>query len=164
MEEEKQPSKKVLKVKSPDVKIIVGGPEATVTYHDKNHKLREVLHDDIIDVVVFGEGDITVVEVCDTIMKDEYDYENISGVFYKGKDGEVKNTIWRPFISDIDAVPIPDYTDIDFNMYEQPEIPIVMSRGCNYGCIYCGVKLYWGKAKDFRKRSAQNIILREERV
>ena len=30
--------------------------------------------------------------------------------------------------------------------YRQPEIPIVLSRGCNYSCIYCGVKLYWKNA------------------
>ena len=107
--------------------------------------------------MVFGEGDVTVVEVCKTILNEEYDYKSIDGLYYfDGK--EVKNTLWREFIKDIDSVPVPDYSDIDFSLYQQPEIPIVLSRGCNYSCLYCGVKLYWKKAADFRKRSSQNIL------
>ena len=112
----------------------------------------------IIDVLVFGEGDITVAEVCDTILKEENDYKSIDGVYYLGENGKVENTKWREFIKDIDSISIPDYSDIDFSLYQQPEIPIVLSRGCNYSCIYCGVKLYWKKASDFRKRSSQNIM------
>ncbi len=147
-----------LKLKRPDVKLIIGGPEATASHYDPNHKLKEIIGSGVLDALVFGEGDITVAEVCDTILKEEYDYENIDGVYYLDKEGKVTNTKWRDFIKDIDSISIPDYSDIDFTKYQQPEIPIVLSRGCNYSCIYCGVKLYWKKASDFRKRSSQNLM------
>tara|TARA_R110000796_G_scaffold181749_1_gene298336 strand:+ start:115 stop:1737 length:1623 start_codon:yes stop_codon:yes gene_type:complete len=147
-----------LKIKNPDVKILIGGPEATASHYDANHKLKEMIKMNIVDAIVFGEGDITVAEVCETICKEEYDYKSIDGLYYLGEDGEVKNTKWRDFIKDLDNVAIPDYSDIDFSLYQQPEIPIVLSRGCNYSCNYCGVKLYWKKASDFRKRSPQNIL------
>ena len=147
-----------LKLKRPDVKLIIGGPEATASHYDPNHKLKEIIGSGVLDALVFGEGDITVAEVCDTILKEEYDYENIDGVYYLDKEGKVTNTKWRDFIKDIDSISIPDYSDIDVTKYQQPEIPIVLSRGCNYSCIYCGVKLYWKKASDFRKRSSQNLM------
>ena len=147
-----------LKIKNPDVKILIGGPEATASHYDPGHKLKEMIKMNIIDAVVFGEGDITVVDVCETILNEEYDYKSIDGLYYLGEGGEVENTKWRDFIKDLDGVAIPDYSDIDFSLYQQPEIPIVLSRGCNYSCIYCGVKLYWKKASDFRKRSSQNIL------
>ena len=147
-----------LKIKQSNVKILIGGPEATASHYNAAHKLKEMIQSGVVDVLVFGEGDITVAEVCDTILKEEYDYENIDGIYYLDKEGKVTNTKWRDFIKDIDSISIPDYSDIDFQLYQQPEIPIVLSRGCNYSCIYCGVKLYWKKASDFRKRSSQNIM------
>ncbi|MGA0276901.1 MAG: B12-binding domain-containing radical SAM protein [Candidatus Kariarchaeum pelagius] len=147
-----------LKIKQPNIKIMIGGPEATASHYNPNHKLKEMIQSGVVDVLVFGEGDITVSEVCDTILKEEYDYKSIDGVYYLGENGKVENTKWRDFIKDIDSIAIPDYSDIDFQLYQQPEIPIVLSRGCNYSCIYCGVKLYWKKASDFRKRSSQNIF------
>jgi len=151
-----------IKDKNPNVKILIGGPEATASHYNPGHKLKEMIKLGIVDAVVFGEGDITVVEVCETILTKKYDYKNIDGLYYLGGgnngEKEVKNTLWRQFIPDIDSVPIPDYSDIDFSLYQQPEIPIVLSRGCNYSCIYCGVKLYWKKASDFRKRSPESLM------
>ena len=146
-----------IKDKNPNVKIIIGGPEATASHYNEGHEIKGKIRKGTVDALVFGEGDVTVVEVCKTILNEEYDYKSIDGLYYfDGK--EVKNTLWRQFISDIDSVPVPDYSDIDFSLYQQPEIPIVLSRGCNYSCLYCGVKLYWKKAADFRKRSSQNIL------
>lgn len=147
-----------LKVKRPDIKIIIGGPEATASHYDPNHKLKSIIKSGVIDALVFGEGDLTVSEVCDTILKEEYDYESIDGLYYLDKEGKVANTKWRDFIPKLDDVPIPDYSDINFELYRQPEIPIVLSRGCNYSCIYCGVKLYWKNAANFRKRSSDNLL------
>ena len=128
----------------PDVKLIVGGPEATASHYDPAHKLKEMIKCGVLESIVFGEGDITVSELVDAICTKKYNYDDIDGIYYL-KDGEVANTKWRNFIPDIDTIPIPDYSDIDFQLYQQPEIPIVLSRGCNYSCIYCGVKLYWKK-------------------
>ena len=83
-----------LKLKRPDVKLIIGGPEATASHYDPNHKLKEIVGSGVLDALVFGEGDITVAEVCDTILKEEYDYENIDGVYYLDKEGKVTNTKW----------------------------------------------------------------------
>jgi radical SAM superfamily enzyme YgiQ (UPF0313 family) len=149
---------KAIKLKSPFTTIMIGGPEATASHYDEHHKIKQMLKEKIIDVVVFGEGDITITEVCDTILKEEYDYPSIEGVYYLGKNGKPASTNWRDFIENIDSIPIPDYSDIDFNLYQQPEIPIVLSRGCNYNCIYCAVKLYWKGAANFRKRSSQNLL------
>lgn len=146
----------------PEVKMIVGGPEATASHYDPNHKLKEMIKLGVLESIVFGEGDVTVSELVDAICSETYNYSEIDGIYYLGPgnngDREVVNTKWRTFIPDIDKIPIPDYSDIDFQLYQQPEIPIVLSRGCNYSCIYCGVKLYWKKASDFRKRSSQNIF------
>ena len=53
-----------IKIKNPDVKILIGGPEATASHYDAGHKLKEMIKMNIVDTVVFGEGDITVSEVC----------------------------------------------------------------------------------------------------
>jgi radical SAM superfamily enzyme YgiQ (UPF0313 family) len=148
---------KLLKEKNNDVQIILGGPEATASSYDEHHVLKDLLKDGTIDVVVFGEGDVTIVEVCNTILSNEHEYSTIDGIYYH-EAGEIKTNKWRRFIANVNEIPIPDYSDIDFSLYQQPEIPIVLSRGCNYGCLYCGVKLYWKQAKDFRKRTAESVM------
>jgi len=74
-----------LKIKQPNIKIMIGGPEATASHYNPNHKLKEMIQSGVVDVLVFGEGDITVSEVCDTILKEEYDYKSIDGVYYLGE-------------------------------------------------------------------------------
>jgi anaerobic magnesium-protoporphyrin IX monomethyl ester cyclase len=146
---------KVIKKLKSEVKILLGGPEATASYYNEVHTLKTDSKD-LWNVVVFGEGDETIVEVCNTILTKEYDYKSIDGIYYY--DGEIKINKWRKFIKNINEIPFPDYSDIDFSLYHHPELPIVLSRGCNYGCLYCGVKQYWKKASDFRTRTSTNMF------
>jgi radical SAM superfamily enzyme YgiQ (UPF0313 family) len=88
-----------IKDKNPNVKIIIGGPEATASHYNEGHEIKGKIRKGTVDALVFGEGDVTVVEVCKTILKEEYDYKSIDGLYYfDGK--EVKNTLWRQSISE----------------------------------------------------------------
>ena len=49
---------------------------------------------------------------------ENYNYDDIDGIYYL-KDGEVATNKWRQFIPNIDEIPIPDYSDIDFQLYQQ---------------------------------------------
>jgi radical SAM superfamily enzyme YgiQ (UPF0313 family) len=65
----------------------------------------------------------------------------IKGLTWREK-GEIIVNFPRPFISDLDDLPIPMHELLPFDKYRMPMMKgpftfIVTSRGCTAGCIYC---------------------------
>lgn len=144
---------------NPKIKTVIGGVHAT--------SLPEfTINNSNVDYVVMGEGEYVFGELCDFI-NGRGDLPK-KGILYK-KDGEIINTGRREFISDLDSLPYPDYTKIDFIKYATriqreevgspralPFAHTITSRGCPYGCCFCEVETISGKKP--RLRSVKNII------
>jgi anaerobic magnesium-protoporphyrin IX monomethyl ester cyclase len=67
--------------------------------------------------------------------------KGIKGIAYRD-GGEVKLTMPRPFIADLDDLPVPMHELLPLDKYREPLIKgpftfIVTSRGCPAGCTYC---------------------------
>jgi radical SAM superfamily enzyme YgiQ (UPF0313 family) len=65
----------------------------------------------------------------------------IKGIAYR-EGGEVKLSLPRPFIADLDDLPVPMHELLPLDKYREPLIKgpftfIVTSRGCPAGCTYC---------------------------
>ena len=92
----------------------------------------------LIDDFIYGDGELSLVEY----VNGNYDYPGINQ-FY-----------WNP-TPDLNALPLPDYTDYEFSDYKKILIPICDSRGCVRDCEFCDIIEHW---KKFQFRTAENIF------
>ena len=126
---------------NPDVTIIFGGPHCS-------HEPRFILNDPNVDLMVSGEGDLTIAELIDALEQGR-DIENIAGIAYK-KNGSYIRTAGRPVIRDLDKfdqeydlINLERYFNFQSSMDFFPVfrnkrfLPLVTSRGCPFKCTYC---------------------------
>lgn len=133
---------KKLKNYNPNLKVIVGGPMATLNYK------KLLFNESPIDIVIFNEGEESICEILERIKK------NVSLAGIKGTAIFELNLIqhsFRPFISNLDKYSFPIREKGYYNQY----LPtIVSSRGCNGKCTFCSNK-YSGK---WRGRTPTNVF------
>lgn len=99
-----------------------------------------VLKSDCVDLVSFGEGEETWLELVSCVETGE-DYYNIKGIAYK-KDGEIIHNECRTF-SNLKDIPVSDWSLLDVNKYMQSYLGcnrmmyIYSSKGCPCRCTFC---------------------------
>ncbi|NOZ68823.1 MAG: radical SAM protein [Deferribacteres bacterium] len=149
---------KELRRELPDVAYCSGGVHTTV-------KPVETLKDFDLDFIVVGEGEDTMVEVCEKLEKSE-GLDGVKGVTYR-KNGDIIDNGRRELIKDLDSIPFPARHLIDMKPYLKPpgiirghadknQTTIVTSRGCPFKCIYCGSHNIFGRKT--RRRSVKNVV------
>lgn len=128
---------KKVKEKNPNCKLIVGGPHV----YSLDNKILE--HYPFIDIVVRGEGEVTVSEILQG-----KPLEQIKGITFADNSGRIIRNEERPFMKTIDDLYI-DYSLLpDMRLYKSDiEAPVdfkrlktaymVESRGCPFKCSYC---------------------------
>ena len=115
-----------------------------------------------MDLAVIGEGEITMLRVCETIRQSGLDWdvlENITGIAYRDPDGILHQTNRRAPISDLDILPFPARDLMHINPGEA--IGVITSRGCPYHCVFCASRSFWGNA---RFHSAEYVVREIETV
>lgn len=149
---------KKLKKEIPNVPYCLGGVHTTV-------KPIETMNEFGADFIVIGEGEATMVEVCEKLGKGE-GLKGVTGVMYR-EDGKIVDNGRRELIEDLDTIPFPARHLIDMKPYLMPpgiirgyatenQTTIVTSRGCPYRCIYCGSHNIFGRKT--RRRSVKNVV------
>lgn len=132
-----------------DKTVVIGGPYAT-------SMVEETLEESKADCVVRGEGEYTMLE----LTRKFPNFKKVRGISYID-EGQVVHTPDRELIKDLDSLPFPAYHLLpDLRLYRArarrtPVAPILTSRGCPYGCIYCNKNIF---GRTFRARSPENII------
>jgi radical SAM superfamily enzyme YgiQ (UPF0313 family) len=126
------------------VPVILGGPEVSAL----GGKSLELMSN--ADIAVIGEGEFTLVELLDAMEKGNV-LDDIKGIAWR-HDGRIVLNQKREFIRDLDGVDFPDYAI--FGVDKMDVYPIVTTRGCPYGCIFCFSHL----GKRWRARSPENVI------
>ncbi len=126
---------------NPEVTVVFGGPHCS-------HEPRFILNDPNVDLMVSGEGDLTIVELIDALEQGR-GIENVPGIAYK-KNGSYIRTADRPVIRDLDQFD-QEYNLINLERYfnfqssmdffpvfrNKRFLPLVTSRGCPFKCTYC---------------------------
>lgn len=111
-----------------------------------------------IDIVVRGEGEITIVEIANSI-DEEQGLENIKGITYR-KNGKVVANQDRNTFENLDNIPF--YSKFSWEEYPEylfgyPEriraTSIMSSRGCPFNCIFCSKA-----GTKYRVRNANNVV------
>jgi len=130
-----------------EAKIVVGGAHPSGV-------IEEIFKDfPGADFAFVGEGEEGFPALLDHLQRGE-GYEEISGLVYKGKDGDVHHNP-QEFIEDLDGLGFPAWDLIDPRKYPPapegsfaksfPIAPIIATRGCPYRCTFCAVKNTTGR-------------------
>jgi anaerobic magnesium-protoporphyrin IX monomethyl ester cyclase len=132
------------------ITVVVGGVHASVLP-------EEFIHLDSVDVVVYGEGDFTLIEILSGMPLEE-----VKGIYYKS-DGSVIQNEPRERVQDLDTLPYPAWALFDLKRYKasylavrkNPVGPLETSRGCVFGCSFCNKSIF-GRA--FRVKSVRRVV------
>ncbi|KPK31378.1 MAG: radical SAM protein [Nitrospira bacterium SG8_3] len=131
--------------KRPDVKIVVGGHNAS--FVDRLCLERYPF----VDCIVRGEGEISFPELVSAYESGKNE-EGILGVTYRNSKDIVRNNE-RDLISNLDDLPLPDYSFLPPLAKYRDECELARSiailevgRGCPHKCIYCSECLMWRRS------------------
>ncbi|HXV99053.1 MAG TPA: radical SAM protein [Anaerolineae bacterium] len=136
-------------------KVIVGGPEPP-------HYAQEYL-DFGADVVVVGEGEVTLEELIPHLAKHgSQRLDSIFGIVFRNEAGQLVKTPPRPQIANLSAQPWPDREAIDLDRYletwkthhGQSSVSLITARGCPYTCTWCSHSVF---GETHRRRSPQDV-------
>jgi len=144
-------------VKSTSAKIttVIGGCHATELPEETLREFPE------LDFVVFGEGEITMLEFVRALEDSEKpSLKDIRGLAYRDGDKTVRNAP-RELIEDLDSLPFPAYDMFPLDKYwpsystrYKKEIPVSAIRGCPFNCTFCAKVM--GRRQRFR--SVESVI------
>ena len=141
----------VAKEVCPEATVVMGGPHAT--FAD-----REVLtNEKAVDLIVRGEGEETLLELAHQSTTGRK-LSDIKGITFR-KNQEIIQNPMRPFIQNLDALPLPAYKFLPIEKYfvsKRKLLPIITSRGCPYACSFCVASQMFGQK--FRARSPKNVL------
>jgi len=150
----------------PEALTVLGGPHASMAAEDALGHIPE------LDLVVRGEGEMTMLEICRALGKKagREDLASIPGVVTRA-GGRIAAAPCRQPIQDLDALPFPAFHLIPFDKYNfkidipglglLPAVNIMTSRGCPFNCNFCATPINWGR--HVRVRSPKNVIDEIER-
>ncbi|MBF0293697.1 MAG: radical SAM protein [Magnetococcales bacterium] len=143
---------RIVKQCDPAIRVILGGPHPTMAG-------EVALDTPDIDLGVVGEGEATLVELLRCFERDA-PVDEVPGLLLR-REGRVIRTPSRPFLTDLDALPFPaDVAEQCLLHYEHfPQMAfryVFATRGCPYGCTFCGSASMWSRKVRFR--SVENVL------
>jgi radical SAM superfamily enzyme YgiQ (UPF0313 family) len=130
----------------PDIKIVLGGHHPTIYYKEWLEKGA--------DFVIRKEGELTFQELVEAIALDK-DLSRIKGISYR-IGGKIISNPDRPFIENLDDLPMPRWELINYKKYNSVLInggfsgSIETSRGCVFKCHFCLVPILWDSKQRFK--------------
>lgn len=137
-------------------KTVVGGPEPGAY-------IREYLEAGA-DVVVLGEGEITLEEVLPALNSDVSSaLQKVAGIAFVDDSGHIVQTRPRTPVSDIDSFPWPARDAVDIHRYVrtwrdahgQGALSFITARGCPYHCRWCSHQVF---GKTHRRRKPKAVV------
>lgn len=151
----------ISKIRDKDIHVIVGGIYPTFSP-------EEVINNPNVDSICIGEGEESLLELCDRIQAGK-EITNIKGLWVK-KDGKIYRNSIRGLI-DINNIPYEDFSIFEEKRFFRPMqgkiyrmIPITIDRGCPFDCSFCAAPLKKILYKDsgvgnyFRIKTTERVI------
>jgi anaerobic magnesium-protoporphyrin IX monomethyl ester cyclase len=139
----------LVKAISKKILVIAGGAHVSALPY-------ESLQESMLDAVVVGEGDATFAEIMDG-----KPFAGVLGIHFRDADGVIRRTSPRPFLQNLDELPMPAWHLYDSENYRNrvsrllvkrpPATMAEFSRGCVYKCDFCASKNTM--ALGYRKKS-----------
>lgn len=120
------------------ITTIYGGPHVT-------NSPQTAITKDFVDYLVINEGELTALELLEFINgRNKLKKEEIKGICYM-ENSKMKFTEKRPFIMNLDILPMPAYHLLPMDAYRaygwldvgRRFTTIMTSRGCPFKCSFC---------------------------
>ena len=115
------------------------------------------------DVVMLGEGELTLEEIIENGENTPEAWQKMLGVTFKNADGEVVKTGKRPVLRELDSLPDPAWDLIDIEPYRQIWLKhhgtfamnVATTRGCPFKCNWCAKPIYGNR---YNSRSPKRVV------
>ena len=151
---------KIAKENLPSSIVVMGGPFPTMVHKEIIEKLS------FVDIVVRHEGERPTKGIIDFLNKNK-NLSDIKGITYRQEDNKVKVNPEEDLISDLNSLPMPDFSMIniyDYKSYIPPESAfknmdeikfasqkesnramanLIFGRGCPFNCVFCSADSMW---------------------
>lgn len=141
--------------------IVIGGAAINGKFRD----IKETRLFDIIDIVVFDDGEIPLLKMAEEIKNKNYDFSNIPNLLYKKNQNQICKTSTDK-VYFFDSKSIPDYNGLNLNKYAvkisksndyKLYLPIRSVHGCYWKkCTFCDTCLPY--VQNFKQRKAIDIV------
>jgi hypothetical protein len=136
-----------LKKRRPDVRILLGGPQASVVDVPTLKAFPEV------DVIIRGEAERTLPRVLDAFSgRGQLDF--ISGITFCA-GGTIHRTPNAPPIEDLDTLPMPAF-HLYGSILESVGAPLELGRGCPFACKFCSTNDFFRRR--YRLKSPAKVV------
>ena len=113
------------------------------------------------DVVLLGEGEITLLETI-KLIEENQELDSVKGICFT-KEGKTINNGRRQVLKDLDFLPQPAWDLIDVDSYKKAwtnklhpfALNIATTRGCPYKCNWCAKPIYGNR---YNSRSPKRVV------
>ncbi len=136
---------------SQDIITVAGGPHFSFADQESFEECPQ------LDVVVRGEAEETMSQLCRRLMADE-PLDDLLGITWRNQNGEVLRNPDRPPIPDLDSIPFPAWHLFPVEKYHwagNSMLAVSSSRGCPYRCPFC---ITWKMHEGVRRRDPAKIV------
>jgi anaerobic magnesium-protoporphyrin IX monomethyl ester cyclase len=139
-----------------DIIVVLGGPHVCALPYETLKKTKA-------DIVVKGEGELTIVDLMEYAYK-KRDIKKIDGIFYKNKNKIIHNKP-RKLIKNLDSLPFPARHLLPIQKYIAPHhldmsgarfCNLIATRGCPGRCTFCGQSIIFKNV--VRKRDPVKVV------
>lgn len=133
------------------IPVLIGGP-----YFSQPEVRAEWVNLPGVAGVVGGEVELRLPEIVRDLIG-RRDLSVHDGIFTAGSEFGGRGRQAAP-LTELDAVPFPDYSDFPWGRYPNRIIPLITGRGCGWGaCTFCS-DVTSTAGRTFRSRSAGNVL------
>ena len=130
---------------------------------------EELQHEKAVDIICIGEGEESLVELCDCL-KNNKPYEHLENLWVKKHDVLYKNKLKKPV--ELDTLPFEDFSIFDKQRFLSPMrgkmlpmLPINFDRGCPHRCKFCAAPtlydIYREQGYRFNRQKSVDMIYKE---
>ncbi|MBK8786247.1 MAG: B12-binding domain-containing radical SAM protein [Chitinophagaceae bacterium] len=114
------------------------------------------------DFILLGEAEQTLLELVNSIGKNETDFFHIEGLAFKHNNADVK-TARRSVMKELDTLPFPAWDLVDMEPYRNMwlkhagyfSMNMGTTRGCPFKCNWCAKPIYGNR---YNVRSPENAV------
>ena len=114
------------------------------------------------DYIILGEGEMTLLELAESLANPSFDPRQITGLAFVGDHAPVKNAL-RPVMEKLDELPLPAWDLVDLERYRSIwtkhhgyfSLNMATTRGCPYHCNWCAKPIYGYR---YNSRSPENVV------
>lgn len=146
---------KIVKEWNREAVVVMGGVHPTFMHKEIMLSVPEV------DIIARYEGELTLTEIAENI-ENKHSLEKIKGITFREDKNKITSTPFRQKNMELDKLPYPNFNVLEpsvesyIGKYGIRNYPIITTRGCPFGCIFCSTMAFHGR--QYRTREIRRVV------